>query len=137
VGFDNMLVNFLLPEGSRVKRFAIDGFRESPIKAHDSGRPRFWTTHFLAPGQTSKAIIKYMIPNAVDMTEAEPVFRFALYPQASVNPDDYSLEVLPPSGYLLGTRNQSSYRLEGTLDRPVEVDLQLRRGSAATTEGAE
>lgn len=137
VGFDNMLVNFVLPKGSRVKRFAIDGFRESPIKATDSGWRRYWTTNFLPPGKTSKAIIEYVIPNAVDLTEGDPVFQFALYPQASVNADGYILQVLPPPGYVVGATQRSFYRVAGTLDRPVDVELPLRRGSAGAAEGAE
>jgi hypothetical protein len=134
-GHDNMLVDFLLPKHSRVRAFSIDRFDESPIKGADSGFPRFWTTHFLSPGESSKAIMSYTVPRAVDLGGEAP-FQFALFPQVSVNPDLYSLDVVAPNGYEFVEGDATTYHSAGTLDRPVTFETRLRRLSGAAAQSS-
>lgn len=97
-GVNRMTINLLMPPGSEVGPFSLGGEERVPFTYTDEGSPVVWDILEIPPGESETVTLTYTIPGAVQLLEGGTVFGFTLFPQATVNPDTYSLRIDPPPG---------------------------------------
>lgn len=130
-GLNAMYLHFMLPQGAtatafRVK-FEIDGRRRQPLTGHDDGHPVVWDFVPIPPGDSKKVSVSYRLP----ATPVTDVFAFTLFPQATVNADEYSVEVSAPSGgtvtdlLIPGSVAERGLNFSGVLTEPKEIRVSV------------
>jgi hypothetical protein len=126
-GLNAMYLHFMLPQGAtptaiRVK-FEINGRRRQPLTGREDGHPVVWDFVPIPPGESKKVSVSYRLP----ATPAADDFAFTLFPQATVNADEYSVEVSAPSGGTLtdslipGSVAKRGLTFSGVLTEPKEI----------------
>jgi hypothetical protein len=125
-GTNRMMSNLLMPPGSQVNSFTVGTERRGPFTYLDEVSPVAWDIVQLDPDSTETMTVTYSIPAAIQRLGNRTVFDFALFPQASVNPDHYSLRITPPEGVDVvelegGLSDEQSPNVSGTLDEPISV----------------
>jgi hypothetical protein len=126
-GLNATYLHFMLPQGAtptdfRVK-FEIDGKRRQPLTGREEAHPVVWDYIPIPPGESRKVSVTYRLP-ATSSTED---FAFTLFPQASVNADEYSVKVsAPPEGTVTdslipGSVAERALTFSGVLTEPKEI----------------
>lgn len=135
-GTNRMLLGVITPEGSVPGTITRAGLRLVPITGSEGSFPLALQVVEIPAGETVEVVYRYRwptawIPEGSDTgTSAtlcagcpEELFRLTLWPQATVRADFFSVTVEPPPGMSLD--GGSVYRLEGRLQAPVIVDLEI------------
>jgi hypothetical protein len=100
-GLNRMLLNFLMPRGSFVESFTIDGESTFPIEYRDGAFPVAGYVLEVPAGETLEATVVYSMPDAVERGGESDSFSLTLLPQALVNPDHVSLSVAAANNLLV------------------------------------
>nr|MBA2600676.1 DUF4012 domain-containing protein [Actinomycetota bacterium] len=124
-GLNRMVLNILMPMGSLVRDFSLDGEPTVPIEYNEGAFPVAGYVIDIAAGGTATVKIHYSVPDAVNLSEQE-TFSFTLFPQATVNPDSFALSVTQAGvtdNAVEGDRNYS-----GALDQTRRIQVGLSSG---------
>lgn len=95
-GENRMTLHILLPREARLESFQIDGRVVDPYRGRDGGFPVIWRSLVIGPDEEAVVSVIYRLARAV--SEADGVFRFTLWPHATIRPDGFTLTVVSPSG---------------------------------------
>jgi hypothetical protein len=126
-GLNATYLHFILPQGStptdfRVN-FEIDGKRRQPLTGREEGHPVVWDYIPIPPGDSRKVSVAYRLP----ATSGIEGFAFTLFPQATVNADEYSVKVSAPpratvtNSLVPGSVADRALRFSGLLTEPKEI----------------
>jgi hypothetical protein len=132
-GTNRMILNVLLPEGADADQFrSQDGSRPASVY-RDLGHKVVWDSLIVGPGEIVQVSITYEWPDAVELTSSGGEFAMTLFPQATVNADDYSFRIEAPNGHLLraddgGGEGRRTYEAAGTLDEPRVMRVEVMGG---------
>jgi uncharacterized protein DUF4012 len=128
-GLNAMYIHFMLPKGASPPSFGtgfeIDGKRKQPLTGQEDGHPVVWDFVQVPPGESRKVSVTYRLRFNGDE------FEFSLFPQATVNPDDYSVKVSAPPGRTVkdaltpGSVAQRRLTLSGILTEPKEIRVSI------------
>ncbi|MDQ3878556.1 MAG: DUF4012 domain-containing protein [Actinomycetota bacterium] len=130
-GTNRSLVSDLMPANARLTSVKIDGEKTTPFTYQDDQHLVAWHIVTMPSGATSETTVDYFVPRAVPMSTTGGTLRFTLFPQASVRPDDYSFDVVPPPGWRLqasGARTLASgepVKISGTLTEPRTITIRI------------
>ena len=128
-GTNRMTINLLMPPGSQVQSFSLDGKERAPFTYVDDESPVLWDVLQLDPGSQQTVTVTYSIPGAIQILGENTVFDFVLFPQTTVNADTYRLTVEPPPGSRPvegpNVTSEGTLEMSGTLDEPVVVRLEM------------
>jgi hypothetical protein len=120
-GLNRMYLNFVMPEGSKLKSFTVDGRRRDPLPEKEDRYPLAWDVVHVLAGESVEATVHYSLPSGSVSTN---LFLMTLWPQANVNPDNYSITVTPPPGArIVGI--EGPFRQKGVLDREIPIQVQM------------
>ena len=130
VGLNAMYINVLMPSGARIDTFSINGKQRRGLRLKEEDRPIVSEIILVKAGETGVAETTYEVPDAAEIVDGKGSFRMTLWPQATINPDRFTLSVLPPYGYEFADSegvgaNGASFKETGMLDEPTSVSLQL------------
>jgi hypothetical protein len=106
-GLNRMFLNLMMPEGSKLRGFEIDGRKRAPLKAKEGDHPLVWEILEIPAGETATVVLRYDLA-----PQASTGFRVLLQPQAMVNPDRYSVRIRGAG---------ADVAQEGVLDHEVSV----------------
>ena len=95
-GLNRMYLNVLLPEGSRLRRFAVEGARRTPFQADEAGFPVVWDILEVPAGEQVVVDVVYSIPDMIASAPGRKSVEFTMIPQASASNDKYSVRVRLP-----------------------------------------
>jgi hypothetical protein len=128
-GLNPMYIHFMLPKGASSPGLGtgleIDGKRRQPLTGREDGHPVVWDFVQVPPGESRKVSVTYRLPVTGDE------FAFSLFPQATVNPDDYSVKVSAPPGRTVtdaltpGSGAQHRLTFSGVLTEPKEIRVSI------------
>jgi hypothetical protein len=118
-----MYLNLVMPEDSRAIDFHVRGERRRPQLENESGFPVAWDQVELPAGDEATVELQYYIRRAWD--PGQGTFDFTLYPQATVNPDAFTVQVRAPEG-LSFSDGESDATSSGVLDRVHRLSFELR-----------
>jgi Protein of unknown function (DUF4012) len=129
-GLNEMYLNFLLPKAAQVHSFrpSADSPTRLPLIFSDTGRPVVWDYIEVDPGETRTVTTSYVLVDAARLFDNRAEFEFTMFPQATARPDEYSIRITPPKGYLLGAGGEADdevFTQEGVLERPISLDLDV------------
>lgn len=129
-GLNAMALFALLPEGSQLRTFTIDGQRSAALQGREGDYPVVWDLVEVPAEETSEVEIIYRIPHLYD--PAQGVVDLTLYPQAVVGqPDPFNLVIQAPDGDELLTptltRPAGSFSTAGFLEGPLRLSFRLVR----------
>lgn len=122
-GLNRMVLNVLMPKGSFVQDFSLDGEPTVPIEYNEGAFPVAGYIIDIPAGETAIAKLHYTMPDALDVAGGRGTFSFTLFPQATVNPDAFSLSVAAAEGSLDSASTKSS----GVLDQSRSLRVSLSR----------
>jgi hypothetical protein len=121
-GMNRMILNLLLPKGARGITMEVDGKTDEPFEYSDDGFPVVWKLLEVPAGEVMPVKVRYFVPAAADLDDGAGTFDLTLFPQATVNPDQYTLTVGPPVGSAIAgpgeTEAGPSWKISGTLNHP-------------------
>lgn len=130
-GQNHMRLSFLLPEGAR--RASSTGDVASEV-GREGDFPVITQDVIVPAGQTARASVTYLLPDAVDTSAGAGELSLTFVPQASAIPDDLELLVTPPSGFeieepvgegLIDALGR--FELRGRAEEITTVELSLAR----------
>lgn len=129
-GVNRMTINLLMPPGSQVQSFSLDGQERAPFTYMDDESPVLWDVVTVDPGSQKTVTVEYSLPGAVQILGKNTVFDFVMFPQTTVNADTYGLSIKPPPGSqpVEGSSDvtpEGTLERSGTLDAPVAVRLEM------------
>jgi hypothetical protein len=124
LGVNRMALYFMLPKGSRLARYEIDGQKVFAFRGRDDGFPVAWQLLQMDPEATAEAIVTYTLPDAID---PDGMFSFTLWPQTTARPDSYSLTVTAPASrsFVSSDGPKRGISVTGSLKTPRTVSLSL------------
>lgn len=127
-GLNAMFLHFILPEDSKLDSFVNEGKRRRPYSGSDGGRHMVFDFFDIPAGESRTATVRYAIPHAFDTGDAGS-FALTMWPQATVNADDFSLQFIAPDGQILvdpdtGQRMEEM-SLSGILCAPRTMGVQI------------
>jgi hypothetical protein len=124
-GLNRMVLSVLLPEGAGDSQMvSAERGRISPYITRERGRNVVWQLLQIPPGESETVTLSYKIMSS----SADDDFSMTLEPQNLVNPDEFSLRVIPPPGYVLvfdGSEVAGALEITGVLDEPKPVHVEL------------
>ncbi len=128
-GLNAMYIHFMLPKGASPPGFGtgfeIDGKRRQPLTGQEDGHPVVWDFVRIPPGDSLRVSVTYRLPVTGDK------FAFTLFPQATVNPDEYSVTLSPAPGgtvtdaLIPGSAAQRRLAFSGVLTEPKEIRVSI------------
>jgi len=132
-GTNQMILNFLLPEGAQNASLSVNDGKPSDFQYRDRANPVVWNLLKMQPGQEVKATARYSIPDAITSSDRGAGFNFDVVPQPTINPVQFSLTVTVPDGFTIqsadgastGTR---SFSEAGPLLAPRSFALVINQG---------
>lgn len=130
-GLNAMFINFLLPEHATVTEFRLKDQPKQPFRMREGNRPIVSEVILVEAGETETASVAYEFEGAVDLQNDDPSFNYTLWPQQTINPDEYRLTVKAPYGYRLESDSgvldagATTLELSGTLNQPVTIQINL------------
>lgn len=136
-GLNQTTVHLIAPRTAEVKGVVVDGERVDPYAGRDGANPSAFDFVEVPAGQATEVEFPYRIPAALEATEEGARFRMTLWPQATVNPDEFSFGVVPPHGFRLAGPHpgralaDGAFLVEGSLDRTRKLWVELERGEGA------
>jgi hypothetical protein len=135
LGTNAMVLHFLLPEGSTVQRFEVDGVSLEPLLLQEAAHSVAAELVTVPSGQQARALISYRIPSAARISDDGGEFAMTLFPQTVVNADRFSLSVTAPEGFSVEepvtrpeidvTSQKGSLVFSGTLEEPATIQVEL------------
>lgn len=130
-GLNQMTLHTVVPQGAEISAAYVDGHPVRPTVARE-GRNRAASLVLELPaGQRAVVDVLYRWPGAV----RAGALGLTLFPQATVNPDRYTVEVVPPPGHHVAGparaqgRADGSVAVSGTLGAPLQLRFALRPGA--------
>jgi hypothetical protein len=99
-GLNRLELNFLLPVGSEVVDFAVDGADRRPFLDHEGRFPLAWDLLDILPGHSKRVSLVYIVPSAWGGAPGGR-FSFAVVPQPASTFTQASWSVMPPEGFVL------------------------------------
>lgn len=125
-GTNTMSLFFLMPEGSTEPSVMVDGRPSDPFRGRDDLSPVAWTIVRVPAGETARVTLTYKL---ADRSEGG-YFPFTLFPQTTVNADEFELTAEGPDGRLLeitslGDDGSPERLIRGTLDRERRFRIEL------------
>lgn len=132
-GLNAMYLNLLMPVGSKLQGFGVDGDPRKPFRLEEDEFPVAWELLEIPAGSTTEVDVIYSVAHAADLSGDEGLFQFTLWPQATVVPEHYSLEIKLPEGYeateVEGADSLGGGLVQGSgqLDRPTTVTVELTK----------
>jgi hypothetical protein len=122
----------LLPEGATTNELTIDGESTTPARYTDEGHPVAWSLVEIPAGGQSTVTLSYYVANAAAIDSDGGSFRFLMFPQATVNPDEYTVTMAPPPGMIFSdapgvSEDGTRYNDSGTLDGPATFSLRVEK----------
>ena len=133
-GLNRMLLEFLLPEGARVRGLTIEGRSIPPWIEHEGELPAVSETLGIPAGARKRASLTYYVPDAASWSQGQGRFTMTLLPHATVTPDHFVLSVIPPEGYRAesvgneATSVEGAVRMEGELDGKKSLTVRIAGG---------
>ncbi len=130
-GLNRMLLEFLLPEGARVKELTIEGRSVPPWIEHERALPSVSETLGIPPGGRKRASLSYDLPEASSWSGRQGRFSMTLLPHTTVTPDQFVLMIVPPQGYRAEgvgaevTTVEGAVRMEGELDGKKRLTVRI------------
>lgn len=129
-GTNRMILNFMVPTGSKLGRLKVDGESAGSINYSDSGHPAIWDVVTIPPGEESIAELVYVVPGGASIDADGGRLSFSFLPQPAFNVVDLTMTLEVPSGYSvtgheLEPNNELVIRHE--LQAPLTVELELER----------
>jgi len=130
-GNNVMDLRVLMPAGAANERWVDStGRRLRAFGGREAGLPSTWVAVTVPPQATRTVAVAYEIPGATQLLRGGR-FSLTLVPQPTVDPDRYSVEVVPPAGFevrtdrdeALAPRHSAVFR--GVLDRSRTIDVVL------------
>jgi hypothetical protein len=121
-GLNRMLLEFLLPKGSRVRDLTIEGRSIPPWIEHEGALPAVSEILGIPAGGSKRASLTYHIPDAAWWSGGQGRFSMTLLPHATVTPDHYRLSVIPPEGYRAESVGAEAKNVEGAVRFQGELD---------------
>ncbi|MBA2367060.1 MAG: DUF4012 domain-containing protein [Actinobacteria bacterium] len=121
-GLNSMLLEFLLPEGARVKGLTIEGRSIPPWIEHEGRLPAVSETLGIPAGGRKRASLTYEIPDAATWSGRQGRFSMTLLPHTTVTPDHFLLTVIPPEGYRAESVGDEAVMVEGAVRMEGELD---------------
>lgn len=130
VGLNAMYINFLLPNGARVETFRIKDKERRGFRLREEEHPIMSEIALIQAGETGTASVTYTVPDAAQLDNREGRYEMTLWPHVTINPDEFTLSVIPPYGYGLTSElgvsdNGASFEISGTLDEPKTISLEF------------
>ncbi|MGH2787970.1 MAG: DUF4012 domain-containing protein [Actinomycetota bacterium] len=129
-GLNAMFLHFVLPESAKVMSFVNEGNRKQPFRGSDGGRPMVFDLFDVAASRTRSASVEYQMDQAF-VADGSGAFSFTMWPQATVNPDEFSLRVIAPDGYVVvdpGTGEEAQQMsISGTLNAVRTMRVQVEK----------
>lgn len=131
IGTNLMTLNLLMPPGSVVSSFQVEGADRDTFSYADDLSPVAWDILEIPPGESRTVVLQYSVPNVISSFEQGTVFDFALFPQPTVNPDAFSISIQPPPGSVVveagpgAIQEDGSAAFSGTLGEPFSIRLQM------------
>jgi len=132
-GLNRMLLEFLLPEGARVKALTIQGRSIPPWIEREGRLPAVSEILGLPAGGHKQASLTYFIPDAASWAGGRGRFSMTLLPHATVTPDHFLLKVIPPEGFRAESVGAElspvggAVRMEGELDGKKRLAVRVTR----------
>ena len=127
-----MLLEFLLPEGARVRgRLTIEDRSILPWIEHEGEVPTVSETLRIPPGGRKRASLTYFVPDAATWSQGQGRFSMTLLPHTTVTPDHFVLSVIAPEGYRAvdvgaeATTVEGGVRMEGELDGKKSLTVRI------------
>lgn len=130
-GTNQMTINLLMPPGSTLDRFQVEGEDRAALTYTDDASPVVWDLLEIPPGESTTVTVDYSIPAAILGEGADQAFQFVMFPQPTVNPDTYKLTIQPPAGLAIanssdfGSLRDERIVLTGKLEKPVTATVRL------------
>jgi hypothetical protein len=125
-----MMMNVLMPPTSQVISLQIENENQTPGTYVDDQSPVAWDLVEIPPGEKRTVVMRYSIPDAIGYLGDERVFDFVMFPQATVNPDTYTLSIHPPPGSSVigpsgAVQSDGSVEFSGVLQGPVTTRVEM------------
>ena len=127
-GDNGMVLSALMPAGSRMESFTIDGKKSPALEGAEGSYPVAYDIIVIPAGETSRVEITYLMPDAWDVGRG---FDLVFYPQATVNPASVTVTVVPAAGSSIvstdggGLVTDGVGRVSGLLDQTRRVVVKL------------
>ncbi|HVM34158.1 MAG TPA: DUF4012 domain-containing protein [Actinomycetota bacterium] len=129
-GLNAMVIYALLPEGSQLRRFSINGERRLPAQGREDEHPVAYDVAEVPAGNTGEVEVVYRMRDAWSPATGE--LDFVFHPQANVPADRYRITITAADGSTLGRLGTApaaqSFTARGRLSEPVEVHFEPGRG---------
>lgn len=130
-GRNRMLLSAILPKGSELAEMEAGSGNKTPLTWTEFDRPAVGTVVTIPPGGTRTVFVRYRILRAMTHVDQGWIFRFVVVPQATVEPDRYTLSVTaPPRSLITGASDNearhSTWRTSGVLIEPRAIELRVQ-----------
>jgi hypothetical protein len=129
-GLNAMVIYALLPEGSQLRRFSINGERRLPAQGREDEHPVAYDVAEVPAGNTGEVEVVYRMRDAWSPATGE--LDFVFHPQANVPADRYRITITAADGSTLGRLGTApaaqSFTARGRLSEPVELHFEPGRG---------
>jgi hypothetical protein len=92
-GTNRMIFNLILPQGTVVDDYAVDGRLLSPLVENEAGYPVAWDLLRIGPGKRTRVHLAAVVPGAIELPGGDDQvgpFDMALVPQPTIRPDRFS-----------------------------------------------
>lgn len=132
-GTNRMMLSFLLPEGASVTSLSVGGSERSPLFYDDEGHPVAWLVTDVPAGGSEAATLTYDVEGAASFDGRIGDYELSFVPQATVNPDEITVTLIPPDGFSFGRvegaviGSDGTATVTGVLAEPLEVSASIGR----------
>jgi hypothetical protein len=133
VGTNRMMLSFLLPEGASVTSLQVGGSERSPLFYSDAEHPVAWFVTDVPAGGAEIATLKYDVAGAASFNGEMEDYALSFVPQATVNPDEITVTLIPPAGFSFGRVEGATIEAGGratvtrVLDETLAVSASIER----------
>ncbi|HEX3326289.1 MAG TPA: DUF4012 domain-containing protein [Actinomycetota bacterium] len=131
-GADHTDLSLVLPLHAQIQKLSIQGKTPPHQDGVEGANPRVTIPLSVAPRDSVRVELSYLIPHALNLKTDGGIFRFATVPQATAFPDSSSVRVIPPDGYEVvkggsvgGAVDGDSYVAVDAAGGPVSLEVKL------------
>jgi hypothetical protein len=129
VGVNRMVLHCVVAREAVAVSWKVDGRRVPVTSRFVAGLRNIASKLEIPPGETSNVTVTYEIPAAISVLTGGS-FDFALVPQATVSPDNFTLRFVPPEGFLVTTDGgkavgSGTVEFSGELDSPRSYRIRV------------